>query len=60
MHIKQTQALSQHYRDDGVMSLDEHALYLSQQSKISAKKYNKPSNHNKSPLIQNKGPSLQN
>lgn len=42
------------------MSLDEHALYLSQKSKISAKKYNRRSNHNKEPLIQNKGPSLQN
>lgn len=42
------------------MSLDEHALYLSQKSKISAKKCNQRSNHNEEPLIQNKGPSLQN
>lgn len=42
------------------MSLDEHALYLSQKSTISAKKCNQQSNHNEEPLIQNKGPSLQN
>lgn len=42
------------------MSLDEHELYLSQKSKISAKKKNWRSNHNKEPLIQNKRPSLQN
>lgn len=34
MNIKQLQTPSQHYSEDGVMSLDEHALYLSQSKEV--------------------------